>query len=170
LDPDEPVSKSRINISRSLRPTFDIPASLWHSPAARPLAPLNTQPRHVNKMQDPHPFGTSWQISHSPVFWPSFNNPIRLSVSPLPELAEAKMAKSEGVFLERSPVAIVQDWEIAQNDTLLSTVYNTIFSGKKCIYSSNEHQKSRTCPTLGETLMQTLLEAAGPMGSTGLLP
>jgi len=80
------------------------------------------------------------------------------------------MTKCEGFFYGEIAVAIVQAWEIPQNDTLLSTVYNTIFSGKKCTYSSNEHQKSRTCPTLGETLMQTLLEAAGPTGSTGMLP
>jgi hypothetical protein len=73
-------------------------------------------------------------------------------------------------FMARSPWRFAQAWKIPQNDTLLSTIYSTISSGKKCIYSSNEHQKSRTCPILVEALMQTLLEAAGPMGSTGMLP
>lgn len=81
------------------------------------------------------------------------------------------MARSEGFFYGGMiAVAIVQAWEIPPNDTLLSTIYSAIFSGKKCIYTSNEHQKSRTCPTLEESLMQTLLEAAGPLGSARMLP
>ena len=80
------------------------------------------------------------------------------------------MAKSEGYFMVGPPWRRLSKLGKSHEMTLLSTIYSATFSGKKCIYTSNEHQKSRTCPTLVETLMQTLLEAVGPMGSTGMLP